>query len=204
MYVKLGKPSYTTLATKFNVSHNLIAARIRVYEYYPRTEIETKLENKMYSITILEYLRGWLERFKKYQPDLLEALEEHTVRQMMLKKLENKCFNSDIFYDQFVVKASPKQMMDFLTDTNKTLADAHKEIVSDVEQVIRVTNTKHNLRKVRNATKEVNTVSYRTKKEAEQVLETLSSVEKEIEEKRNQLLQLVKKEQIVEKEQITR
>ena len=195
MYKMLNEPSYTSLAAKFGVTHNIVAARIRVYQYYTRTEIETKLENGMYSISMLNYLRGWLERLQQYQPDLVDAMGKDMIRQSMLRKLENKCFNSEIFYDQFVVKANMKQMLAFITDSNKKLSTALKEIQETTGE-IRIKNAKHNTRKIRMAEKQINALNYRTRKEAEDLSQALETLEKEIKQKRKILLQQIKSEEI--------
>src|SRR5699024_3287632 len=102
----------------------LVAARIRVYLYYNLKEIEDKLENGMYSITMLDYIHTWIRRLKKNQPELVGAMKEEYIKQLMLRKYENKCFNSKIVNDNvFVTQISPQEISDFLTDSTKKLTD---------------------------------------------------------------------------------
>lgn len=193
MHKSLGNMSYTALAKKFNASHNIVAARIRVYQYFPRNEIENKLENGIFSVSFLENVRSWIERLKKYQPNLVEGLGEDMVRQIMLKKLENKLATSELRDDQFVVKASEDQILNFLVDSKKTLAECQKELEKK-EDKVRIVNYKHNSRKLKLATKDISNINYRTRKEAKQLVKPLEELEKEIMEKKEHLKAIMNKE----------
>lgn len=54
--------SYSDLAKKLGVTEGMISARIRVYLFYPRSEIEDKLQNGMYSLTMLDYIYTWIKK----------------------------------------------------------------------------------------------------------------------------------------------
>jgi len=121
--------SYSELSKKLKVSTGLIAARIRVINYYPREDIESKVSNGMYSITMLDYIYTWIRKLKKYQPNLLESLTEDFVRNQLLKKYENKCFGSKISNDNiFVNSASANEIKDFIIDSSKKLSDCQLAI----------------------------------------------------------------------------
>lgn len=193
MHKSLTNSTYNSLAKKFNVSTSTIAARIRVYQYFPRNEIETKLEIGVFGITTLELVRAWIEKMSKHHPELYEGMGEDMVRQIMLKKLENKLIGTDLRNDMFVVKATDEQLLGFLTDSKKTLEKCQKEIESG-EETVRVTNYAFNSRKLKMANKDIANVSYRTRKEAEQLLEPLENLEKEILEKQKALKVIMEKE----------
>ncbi|OZI10870.1 hypothetical protein CEW92_14630 [Bacillaceae bacterium SAS-127] len=183
--------SYAELAKKFNVTPGLIAARIRVYQYYPRNEIEAKVENGTYSITSLEYIRIWIERLKEFHPELVIALGENMVRQTMLRKYDNKCFNSRIVHDKSVEQAPTNSIIEFLTNTNKTLAEFQKELKSK-EKEIQIKNYKHNKRKLELTQKEISRLGKKyQKKDVPKILTALEKLEKEIEIKKEYLHELM-------------
>lgn len=153
-----GEISYTELAKKLGITKNLVATRIRVYQYYDSKEVEGKLENGMYSITMLDYIITWIKRLIKYQPELVVAMKEDYIKQLMLRKYENKCFNSKIVHDNvFVTHASPQEISDFLTDSTKKLSDCQMEFsmryqtkhYDIVENCMEITTTINEIKKLK-------------------------------------------------------
>lgn len=129
MWIAFGKKSFEDLGNEMGVSKGLIGSRIRVYQYYPRSEIEDKLNNRMYSITMLDYIRTWIKRLVKHHPDLVKSLGEHYIRRLMLKKYEARCFNSQIAQDyKFVTNSTVQSIREFLIDVNKKLEDCQVQL----------------------------------------------------------------------------
>ncbi|WP_374020546.1 ParB N-terminal domain-containing protein [Paenibacillus thiaminolyticus] len=129
-WIYTGEIAYSQLADKLGISEKRVGANIRVYKYYPRTEIEDKLSNGMYSISMLDYIISWIKRLSHYHPEFVESIGEEFIRQLMLTKYENKCFNSRITNDRyFVTNASSEEVFSFLSDPNKTLAQAEIELM---------------------------------------------------------------------------
>ncbi|TBL76117.1 ParB N-terminal domain-containing protein [Paenibacillus thalictri] len=123
-WIASGRNSFESLGSELGISKGLARSRIRVYEYYPPGEIQDKLNNRMYSVRMLEYIYTWIKRLAKYHPNLVEALGgEHYIRRLMLKKYEARCFNSMLVHDTFVTKATVQVIRDFLINTNKKLND---------------------------------------------------------------------------------
>ncbi|MBD8839225.1 ParB N-terminal domain-containing protein [Paenibacillus sp. CFBP 13594] len=121
--------AYEEFSKKIGVPKKKIAAKIRVYKYYLRVEIEDKLKNGMYSISMLDYIITWIKRLCEFHPNLVKSLDEDFIRIQMLKKYENKCFNSNILNDRnFVCNASEKEIISFLSDTTKTLKQSEIEM----------------------------------------------------------------------------
>jgi ParB family chromosome partitioning protein len=52
---------------------------------------------------------AWINRLEKYHPKLIESMGEELIRKQMLKKYENKCFNSHIANDKTFVKDACSQ-----------------------------------------------------------------------------------------------
>ncbi|CAM4509147.1 ParB/RepB/Spo0J family partition protein [Paenibacillus macerans] len=128
-WIASGKMSFHDLANELGISKGLVKSRIHVYEYYPEDEVEEKLNNRMYSITMLDYIYIWIKRLKNYHPDIVESLGEHYIRRLMLKKYEHRCFNSQLVNDKtFVRIATPDAIREFLTDANKKLQDCQLEL----------------------------------------------------------------------------
>jgi ParB family chromosome partitioning protein len=129
-WIASGKISFHDLGNELGLSKGLVGSRIRVYQYYPKAEIMDKLNNHMYSTTMLDYIYAWIKRLMKYHPDVVESLGEHYIRRLMLKKYENRCFNSKIANDKtFVRLATSQVILDFLTDPNKKLEVCLSEIM---------------------------------------------------------------------------
>ncbi|MFF2092705.1 ParB N-terminal domain-containing protein [Paenibacillus sp. NPDC058174] len=128
-WIYAGGISYAEFAKKVGLPKSKVEAKIRVYKYYLRVEIEDKLTNGMYSITMLDYILIWIKRLVQYQPDYVESMTEEFIRKQMLTKYENKCFNSQIANDRFFVcKATSKEIFSFLSDTTKTLRQSEIEL----------------------------------------------------------------------------
>lgn len=175
MWKNLGEISYAELAKKLGVTHGLITARIRVYQYYPRIEIEDKLENGMYSITLLYYINLWINKLVKYQAGVVESLGEDFIRKQLLKKYENKCFNSQIVHDkQLVHFASQFEIIEFLKDTNKKLVDCQLEM--SLRNQIKDKDIIQNSLEINAAINDIRKIKCRTKNEAEKLIEELQKL----------------------------
>lgn len=179
MWENLNEMTYEELAKRLGVSQGIITARIRVYKYYPRIWIEDKLENGMYSIAMLDYIYSWIKKLIKYQPELVKTMNEERIKQQMLKKYENKCFNSRIVSDKvFVMEASTSEIIDFLTDITKKLSDCQMEIVMRgqtkqkdiIQNSMEITATINDLKKI----------ECRTTNEAQRLIEELQKLFDEV------------------------
>lgn len=182
MWKKLDHISYLDLAKKLNVSSGIIAARIRVYSYYPRVNIEDKLANGMYSITMLDYIYSWIKKLKKHHTELVNSLSEEFITQQLLKKYENKCFSSKIVSDNiFVTQASSNEVKDFLTDINKKLVDCQIEILKRNQSKNK--DLLHNRLEIAATSDEIIKIKCRTEKETIVILAELDHLLKEVNKK---------------------
>ncbi|MDF2903884.1 MAG: hypothetical protein K0S25_1522 [Bacillus sp. (in: firmicutes)] len=129
-WVASGKKSFDDLGNELGISKGMAGSRIRVYKYYAKDEIEDKLNNRMYSIMMLDYIHIWIKRLAKHHPDLVESWGEHYIRRLMLIKYEARCFNSQIANDHtFVTTATAENIREFLIDRNKKLQDCQLKLV---------------------------------------------------------------------------
>jgi ParB family chromosome partitioning protein len=129
-WIASGKISFHELGNELGLSKGVVGSRIRVYQYYPEAEIKDKLNNHMFSTTMLDYINTWIKRLIKYHSNVVESLGEHYIRRLMLKKYENRCFNSQIANDKtFVRSATSQVILDFLTDPNKKLEVYQSEVL---------------------------------------------------------------------------
>ncbi|MFC6549746.1 sigma-70 family RNA polymerase sigma factor [Cohnella cellulosilytica] len=177
-WIASGKKSFDDLGQELGISKGLTGSRIRVYKYYPKVEIEEKLNNRMYSITMLDYIHIWIKRLSKYHPDLMKTWGEHYIRRLMLKKYEARCFNSQIAQDhRFVTNATSQVIRGFLIDINKKLQDFQI-------QSIYIKDTKIDSSAI---ISEIKDLQVKTKKEVKMLLVELDSLLMCIEEKRAQL-----------------
>lgn len=171
----LNEISYSELSKKLGVTQGLITARIRVYQYYPRIEVEDKLENGMYSITMLYYINLWINKLNKYNKTVVESLGEDFIRKQLLKKYENKCFNSQIVNDKSLVNSNNSQeIINFLTDITKKLSDCQLDIISK-NQAKNNDFLQNNLI-VNTTTNDIKKIKCRTKNEADKLIGELQKL----------------------------
>lgn len=183
--------AYSELAKRLKVSEAQIGVRIRVYQYYPRTEIEDKLANGMYSLSMLDYISSWIKRLQKHQLSLFDSMGESFIRQQMLKKYENKCFNSQIASDKtFTELTSHQEAFKFLTDSNKKLQDCRIEI--SIMHQNKEKDYRQNSLKLSAAIDDIKKIDCRTKKEAEKILNKLEKLLSEINQKDEYLASYLK------------
>lgn len=144
-----GGISYSDLAKKIGTTKSRVTAKITVYRYYPKVEIANKLANGMYSISMLYNIAQWIKRLAAHHPLFVHELTEEYIRQQMLKKYENKCFNSQLINDKtFVTNATEEQLLAFINDRNKSLKQSQIEVIiskssslfssSEVNQLVNV------------------------------------------------------------------
>ncbi|SFM52272.1 ParB-like nuclease domain-containing protein [Paenibacillus sp. 1_12] len=191
MWLSKENITYNELANKLGITNGLVAARIRVYKFYPRIEIEDKLANGMYSLSMLDYIHTWINRLEKYHPKLIESMGEELIRKQMLKKYENKCFNSHIAIDKtFVKDACSQDIFKFLTDMNKKLQDCLLEMKK--LDMNKEKDTMQNNLNVKAITDEIRLIECRTKNEAGKLINQLDILLYEINVKERYLLDVLK------------
>ncbi|MBP1174147.1 RNA polymerase sigma factor (sigma-70 family) [Paenibacillus sp. PvR133] len=187
-WVYAGGISYSQLANKLGITKKNVETKIRVYKYYPRAEIEDKLSNGMYSITMLDYILTWIRRLDQYQPQFVESIGEDFIRQMMLTKYENKCFNSRITNDRcFVTNATSDEILSFLSDPTKTLAQSEIEMTMNRSKENQATY-KEVYEMLNKSIESLGNLEWKDSKEAQQLITELDKLIENIAVKRQELL----------------
>ena len=125
IWEELNKPTIAELARITGKDKDFLKESIRVFEYFPRYEIETKLENKTYYISTLFRIARWLDRFKEVKPELFQSLTGDIIRKLMLEKYErNRISQTDLAGDLFIEKATNEQIRMFLTSKDMSIKQA--------------------------------------------------------------------------------
>ncbi|WP_374020547.1 ParB/RepB/Spo0J family partition protein [Paenibacillus thiaminolyticus] len=129
MWIYWEKCSFKDLARKMNKSCAFVSLRVKVFGYYPHSEIEENLKNGKFSISGLHYLIKWLDSLSRLKPDIVEQYDNDMIRTTMLSKMEKGLVGIlDLKNDLFIHQASNDQIKAFLLNSNKKLSDALSEI----------------------------------------------------------------------------
>ncbi|WP_277584988.1 ParB/RepB/Spo0J family partition protein [Psychrobacillus antarcticus] len=167
------------LALKLGESLSTVKKRISVGRFYPKTEIETQLSTNTYSLNMLDILRLWCIRVKKLYPEVYKDLPETYIRQSMLKKLDNKCLNSDLLKGDYLITAGYTKVVEFITDPTFKLTDFVRE-VNLSQEFEKCFNLQVNVTKIKKASKNVNLISYFRKSDAKKIYDELESLETQL------------------------
>lgn len=100
----------------------------------------------------------------------------------MLKKYENKCFNSQIIHDKIlVIQGCRHEIFSFLTEINKKLLDSQMEILfrekKDKKDILQ------NSLEITTAINDIKKIECRTKKEAQELIDQLEKLLNEVNKK---------------------
>ncbi|HEY0827718.1 MAG TPA: ParB N-terminal domain-containing protein [Bacilli bacterium] len=193
MWIKWNKCSFEELSRKMDVKGKQIAIRVKVFQYYPHTEIEEKLTNGKYSMLVLYRLIGWLEKLTKYKSDLVAEYKIDLIRTTMLRKIEKGLVSAkDINNDVFIRATSDNQMRNFLLDSKKKLSDALLELNEDVIRDNVNKSLKAYLAQINSAVRIINKINAGTRDAAKEILGHFESLKKEILKKQDDLRGFVK------------
>lgn len=185
------KTTIEEVARKMGATKALTSARINIFEFYEPQEIAEKLANKTYSMKMLNYIRIFAERLKRFQPQLVHDLSEEKVRRWLLRKYENRYINSSIVNDESMPKATYDQAFEFLTNPTMTISDLRRLVEESTEHNL-VKNYMQNRKSVRSVSKELDILMKpRNKKQAEILLQSLSVLQNRIEKKKQYLKDLI-------------
>ncbi|MFW7186716.1 MULTISPECIES: ParB/RepB/Spo0J family partition protein [unclassified Lysinibacillus] len=168
------------IAIKLSESIPTIKKRIAVGKFYERNEIEVQLNNNTYSVNMLDTIRLWCMRVKKFHPDLYHDLGEKYIKEIMLRKFENKCLHSEILKGNYIEKATQNELMTFLFDPNKKISTFIQE-VNLLNNTTKNYDVKTNVSIIKKATKNITGIKYNRKNEASKILEEIRNLENQVE-----------------------
>lgn len=129
-WIAWGKPSYKEFSKRTRIPQNTVAEYIQVMEYYPRFEIESKLESKVFSMSSLSSLVDFINKLKIKKTELVSDLTEDMIRQALLAKMENKLIPREVLRratSELIDVISDEDFLRFLTTSNMSLQDALDE-----------------------------------------------------------------------------
>jgi ParB family chromosome partitioning protein len=129
MWIFWKECSFRELARKLNKSSGFVSTRVNIFRYFPHNEIERKLINGVYSISVLHYLISWLECLTRLQPEIIKDFTMDLIRTTMLSKIERQFVTIlDLKNDSFIHNANYEQIKEFLVQPTKKLSDALAEL----------------------------------------------------------------------------
>jgi ParB/RepB/Spo0J family partition protein len=129
MWIFWKECSFRELARKLNKSSGFVSTRVNIFRYFPHHEIEEKLINGIYSISVLHYLINWLENLTRLKPEIVKDLTMDLIRTTMLSKIERQFVTIlDLKNDSFIRNANYEQVKEFLIKPTKKLSEALAEL----------------------------------------------------------------------------
>lgn len=168
------------IAIKLSESIPTIKKRIAVGRFYERNEIEVQLNNGTYSVNMLDTIRLWCLRVKKFHPDFYHDLGEKYIKEIMLKKFENKCLHSEILKGDYLEKTTQNELMAFLFDPNKKISSFIQE-VNILNNTTKNYDVQNNISILKKAKKNITGIKYNRKNEASKLLEEIRNLENQVE-----------------------
>ncbi|MFJ8065321.1 ParB/RepB/Spo0J family partition protein [Psychrobacillus sp. NPDC096426] len=194
MWIVWNKCSYKELAHKMNISESQIASRVKVFQYYPHSEIEEKLANGIYTLSALYTLIIWLDKLQKEKPNLVKHYKEEMIRKTMLRKIEMKLVSvNDLRNETFIELSSDEHMTNFLLHPEKRLSDVLYEISGEEVKYRNNSRLKTHLMKLNNKQIQINKMDFEESKDAKILLSNLSELQKEILNKQEELKKILGK-----------
>ena len=136
-WIAWGKPSYKEFSKRTQIPQNTVAEHIQVMQYYPRYEIESKLESKVFSMSSLSTLVDFIGKLKQKKPKLVANLTEDMIRQALLARMENKLLQRDVMRRASVTLLdviTDEDFLKFLTTSNMSLQDVMDEYGIDMKK----------------------------------------------------------------------
>lgn len=130
-WIAWSKPAFSAFAKVMHMDAARIKEYITIFEYYPRIEIEHKLENGSLNITNLAATANFIDKLELYQPKVIEDMSKDLVRQTMIGKIERGLVGHRDFRGNFLEVASREDIISFLTSSTMTLKEAQEPYGSD-------------------------------------------------------------------------
>ncbi len=86
LWIGWEKCSFEELAKKMRKSSRWVAERVRVFQYYPHSEIEDGFIKGSLSVAVLYRLIGWFEKLSNQKSRLVASFSLSMIRSTMLQK----------------------------------------------------------------------------------------------------------------------
>jgi ParB family chromosome partitioning protein len=125
-WIAWSKPAFSAFSKVMHMDASRIKEYITVFEYYPRVEVEHKLENGSLNVTNLAATAIFIEKMEQYQPYVVENMGKDLIRQTMVGKMERGLVGHRDFRGNFLEVASKEDVMAFLTSSTMSLKEAQE------------------------------------------------------------------------------
>lgn len=125
-WIAWGKPGMEAFSDKIGIGRRTVTEYIQVLQYFPRQEIETGLETKIYNMSTLANMVEFMKKLKSHKSVLVESMTEEMIRKTMLYKMEKKLISRDALRratTELVPVVSDADFTEFLTTSNMDLQD---------------------------------------------------------------------------------
>ncbi|TBL76116.1 ParB/RepB/Spo0J family partition protein [Paenibacillus thalictri] len=124
MWIAWEKCSFEVLSKKMGKSNRWVAERIRIFEYYPHTEIEKGFIRGTLNVKVLYQLIGWLDKLSHHKPSLVALFGSDMIRATLLQKIGSKTVRVvDLKNERFIRESTEEQIKTFLQNSNTKLSD---------------------------------------------------------------------------------
>lgn len=165
-WIAWGKPAFSAFAKVMHMDASRIKEYITVFEYYPRIEVEHKLENGSLNITNLAASANFIDKLEMYQPKIIEDMSKDLIRQTMVGKIERGLVGHRDFRGNFLEVGSKEDIVAFLTSSTMTLREAQEPYGSTKKKdmfrsvTIRMGNISKDLQSLKGNNKKENEALY--------------------------------------------
>jgi ParB family chromosome partitioning protein len=173
-WIAWSKPPYSAFSKVINIDARRIKEYVTIFEYYPREEIEHKLENGSLNITNLANTAYWIEKLEQQHPIIVQDMGKDLIRQTMVGKMERGLIkDSDSRRSSdFPGKAIKEDVMNFLTSSTMSLREAQEPYgTSKKKDMLRSVNIR-----MGNLSTELLTVKGKSKRENEALYHNLNEL----------------------------
>jgi ParB family transcriptional regulator, chromosome partitioning protein len=172
-----GKPGMKDFSKEINLPVKTCESYIRVMEFFPLSEIESGLSQKIYSMRGLYDLVYWSKRLKAKFPKLVEYMSEDMIRRIMLEKVANKKASSEsLRKKEFLEKVKESDIKRFLTSKELHL----EELMAEYEFNVKERSFHAQTVSIGHARKAVKNFSPKNTEEAKKAYALLKSVEESL------------------------
>lgn len=176
-----GKCKYKEISHITGTSESHVARQIKVFRSYPHNEIQERMMNGSFSISLLDDILGYLEKINRIHPHIIDELSESYIRNQLLYKVEKEYIhNTELRSNRLIELGDTELIIKFFRNTRMKIADAYKEMdqssdIQDSKNKIQSTLKQLNKRSI-----QVFQMDANTPEEAKFFYELLESIEQQI------------------------
>ncbi|WP_277584987.1 ParB/RepB/Spo0J family partition protein [Psychrobacillus antarcticus] len=120
------------LAYKTDKGDKPVKEALKVFNYYPHSQIENKLQKNNLSITLLARIIDFINKIKIHHPAIVNELSEEMIRDNLLHKAEHKRISSTQLRSDKLLEVAPESVLkSFLRTPKMKYSDVYSLIEED-------------------------------------------------------------------------